>query len=109
MKTVNSRRKIPLLGVSLDAMSSFPEGFPRYADSPGLSALVNRHMRSQGLAETPSHTLYSLRHSFEDRMLEAGVDERIRRDVLGHALDRERYGKGASLKQLAEVLGPVAL
>ena len=39
---------------------------------------------------------------------EAGVDQRIRRDVLGHALNHERYKKGVLLKQLAEVLQAVA-
>ena len=53
--------------------------------------------------------MYSLRHSFEDRLLAADVDERNRRDLLGHALNRERYGKGASLEHMQEVVSKVAL
>jgi len=41
-------------------------------------------------------------------MLEAGIDDRIRRDLLGHGLTRERYGKGASLGQVQALLQPLA-
>ena len=66
-------------------------------------------MRENGLFETPDHVLYSLRHSFEDRMLAAGVDERIRRDIFGHRLDRERYGAGATLEHKRDILQAIAL
>lgn len=42
-------------------------------------------------------------------MLAAGVDERIRRDLMGHALNRERYGKGASLMNLQALIQDTAL
>ncbi len=95
MKTRNARRVIPLVGVSLDAFKACPKGFPKYrSSSASLSTTVNKFLRSNGLMETPDHSLYGLRHSFEDRLLAAGLDERIRRDLFGHALNRERYGKG---------------
>lgn len=109
LKSAYARRIIPLAGVSLEAFKECPKGFPRYADNPGLSGTVNKFLRDNGLMETPGHTLYSLRHSFEDRMLAAGVDDRIRRDLFGHRLTRERYGQGASLEHLAEVIQKVAL
>ncbi|GGB55718.1 hypothetical protein GCM10011503_00010 [Henriciella pelagia] len=56
----------------------------------------------------PDHSFYSLRHSFEDRMIAAGVDDRIRRDLFGHRLDRERYGKGASLEHVAGLVESLA-
>ncbi len=84
LKSANARRVVTLAGVSLEALRGFPSGFPRYQkNSAGLSATVNKFLRSNGLLETPDHSLYSLRHAFEDRMLRAGVDERIRRDVMG--------------------------
>ena len=90
IKNAPSRRDLPLVGVSLEAFRDFPAGFPRYQkDSADLSATVNKYLRANGLAETNRHTLYSLRHSFEDRLLRARVDERVRRDILGHALGRE--------------------
>jgi integrase len=99
---------IPLTGVSLDAFRQFPEGFPRYRNTANLSAVVNKFLRTNGLLETPRHSFYSLRHSFEDRMLAAGIDDRIRRDLFGHRLDRERYGKGASLEHMAELVAGIA-
>lgn len=104
IKNKNSKRIIPLAGVSLRALETHPQGFPRYRDKPTASATINKYLRERGLQETARHTLYGLRHAFEDRMLEAGIDERVRRDILGHALDRERYGEGGRLEfRLAQV------
>lgn len=110
LKTERSARKIPLVGVSLEAIREFPDGFPRYRKSSAtLSATVNKFLRENGKLETPEHTLYSIRHSFEDRMIEADVDERIRRDLFGHRLNRERYGQGASLEKVAATIERFAL
>ena len=110
LKSANARRVIPLLGVSLEALRAFPDGFLRYrGSSASLSATVNKFLRTNGLLETDQHSLYGLRHAFEDRLLAAGVDERIRRDLFGHSLNRERYGAGASLEHLQKVIQPVAL
>jgi integrase len=109
LKSGNAERRVPLLGVSLAALRNFPDGFPRYQDSSAsLSATVNKFLRGNCLVETPEHTLYGLRHGFEDRMLEAGIDERIRRDIMGHALGRERYGDGGRLAAIAGLLAPIA-
>lgn len=98
LKTGHSKRVLPLVGISLEAFRAAPRGFARYAsNSATLSATVNKYLREKGLLETDRHSLYSLRHSFEDRLLVAGVDERVRRDLLGHALNRERYGSGGDL------------
>ena len=59
--------------------------------------------------ETPSHSLYSVRHALEDRMLAANVDDRIRRDLFGHSLNRERYGHGATLEHLQAIIQTIAL
>lgn len=105
IKSRHARRTIPALGVSLSALKAFPHGFPRYGQSSAsLSATVNKFLRENGLLETSEHTLYSLRHSFEDRMLAAGIDERVRRDLFGHRLDRERYGEGATLEMKRRML-----
>ena len=109
LKSAYAKRVIPLAGVSLEAMKRCPKGFPRYADKPGLSATLNKFLRDNGLMESPQHVVYSLRHAFEDRMLAADVDDRIRRDLFGHRLTRERYGAGASLEHLASVIQQVAL
>lgn len=108
LKTKHSKRIIPLVGVSLEAFKAFPNGFPRYADNPSLSATVNKFLREHALLQSDDHSFYSLRHSFEDRMLAAGVDERIRRDLMGHALQRMRYGDGTAMKHLQEVVATIA-
>ena len=108
LKSHYARRTIPLTGVSLEAFKKYPEGFPRYRNRATLSAVVNKFLRANGLLETPRHSMYSLRHAFEDRMLAAGIDDRIRRDLFGHRLDRERYGKGASLEHVAELVARIA-
>ncbi|MFC3061382.1 hypothetical protein [Paenirhodobacter populi] len=84
LKNAHSRRKIPLVGVCLKAFREHPNGFPRYrANSATLSATVSKYLREKGLLEDmPEHTMYGLRHSFEDRMLAAGFDERIRATCL---------------------------
>ncbi|WP_246040514.1 hypothetical protein [Roseovarius arcticus] len=42
LKTKSSRRTIPLLGVSLEAMRTHPDGFARYRESSAsLGATVN--------------------------------------------------------------------
>lgn len=110
LKSKNARRVIPLVGVSLEAMRAHPDGFSRYCgSSAGLSATVNKYLRANGLLETPEHSMYGLRHSFEDRQLAAGVDERVRRDLMGHSLNRERYGKGAALDHLQAILQATCL
>ncbi|WP_378923884.1 DUF6538 domain-containing protein [Mesorhizobium kowhaii] len=110
LKNKVSERFIPLVGVSLEAFKQCAAGFPRYqASSAGLSATVNSFLRENGLLETAEHTLYSLRHTFEDRMLAAGIDERVRRDLFGHALGRERYGEGATLAHKRDLLQAIAL
>ena len=58
--------------------------------------------------ESDKHVMYSLRHSFEDRLLREGVDERVRRDLMGHSLNRERYGQGGGLAFKAEMLRRIA-
>ena len=109
LKTRHARRKIPLTGVSLEIFKEHRSGFPRYRGKSGLSATVNKYLRDNGLLESPMHSMYSLRHAFEDRMLAAGIDDRIRRDVFGHALNRERYGRGASLEQVFNLLNEIAI
>lgn len=108
LKTLHSRRTIPLTGVSLNAFQSLPSGFEHYKNAVP-SNTINKFLTENGLRETPAHSMYSFRHSFEDRMLSNGVDERIRRDLFGHKLNRERYGSGASLKQSFEILKGFAL
>jgi integrase len=109
LKSKNAKRTLPLTGISLEAIRECRNGFPRYRDKPGLSATINKFLRENALMESDDHVLYSLRHAFEDRLLASGVDERIRRDLMGHGLGRERYGNGASLEMAHALLQRIAL
>jgi integrase len=98
IKTDSSVRQIPLVGVSLAAFMKAPDGFPRYRDKEtNFSAIGMRHLRRAGLLPSEHHRIYSLRHAFETRMKEAGLDYELRCLLMGHALSRPDYGDGGSL------------
>jgi integrase len=109
LKTRRSERKIPLVGVSLEAFRAQSTGTPRYRDKPGLSATLNKFMRANNLMPSSEHTVYGLRHAFEDRLLVARVDERVRRDLMGHRLDREEYGIGGGLEVRFDAVKAISL
>jgi len=58
----------------------------------------SQFFRENKLFPTPSHKIYSFRHTFEDRLKEAGVDDELRRLLMGHAIDRPKYRSGGSLE-----------
>jgi integrase len=108
-KTNESRREIPLVGVALAAAKAQPEGFPRYRDkSAGLSGAINKFLAENSLRPTERHTLYSLRHSFEDRLIAVETPEKVVASMMGHAYSRPRYGKGPSLVQKQKWLEKIA-
>jgi integrase len=99
IKTTTSIRAVPLIGMALAAMEKFPKGFPRYKDKEAsMSGALNKFFRENKLFPTSDHKIYSFRHTFEDRLKEAGVDDELRRLLMGHAIDRPKYGSGGSLE-----------
>jgi len=99
IKAEASDRDIPLLGISLAAMQQHPNGFPRYFDKEtSLSAILMKALKSRNLLPTDNHKVYSLRHSFEKRMLEAGLEYDLRCTLMGHKNERPEYGDGGSLE-----------
>ncbi|KRB53792.1 integrase [Rhizobium sp. Root708] len=98
LKTTSSARNIPLVGVALAAFQKHPKGFPRYRNKGvALSACLLKHFKVNGLFPTKKHVIYSLRHSFEDRMKDAGIDTELRMILMGHSNSRPAYGVGGSL------------
>lgn len=98
LKTPDSERDIPLVGVALAAMKRHPNGYPRYRDkSASLSALVNKVLDQKGLLPTAKHSLYSLRHTFEDRLTAIETPEKVVSSLMGHKWIRPKYGVGPSL------------
>ncbi len=108
VKSKNADRRIPLVGCSLAAMKTHPDGFPKYQDNPALSKEVNDYLSSKGLRETPEHVMYSIRHSFEDRLRRAKIDDRVRAQLFGHPYHREKYGE-PGLDELTEAVLTIAI
>ena len=109
MKTAQSAREIPLVGVSLLAAQAHPLGFPRYKDkSAGLSATINKWLDENGLKPREGQTVYSLRHSFEDRLTAVEAPEKLIAALMGHKFHRPKYGAGPSLEQKREWLQRIA-
>ncbi|MFC6389906.1 integrase [Methylorubrum zatmanii] len=109
MKTDQSEREIPLVGVSLMAAQASPGGFPRYRDkAASLSANVNKLLHGRGLLPVKGQTLYSFRHTFEDRLTAVEAPDKVAAALMGHKYHRPRYGVGPSLKQKLEWLQRIA-
>lgn len=110
VKSAAAARAVPLVGVALDAARRNPDGFPRYRDKgASWSAAVNAFLRENALLESPDHVAYSLRHSFQDRLIAAEVPERVQAELMGHEIDRPRYGAGATLDHKRRWLLKVAV
>ena len=99
LKSKSASRDIPLLGVSLEAMKQRPTGFPRYRDKGSvLSQTLMKRFKANGLFQSADHRIYSIRHAFEKRMLEAEIDYGLRCILMGHHNTRPSYGDGGSLE-----------
>lgn len=102
-------RDIPLVGIALAAMKLRPSGIERYYDkNVTLSSAVNKYLRENKLLQSPKHSLYSFRHSFQDRLTESEAPDRLQADLMGHKYTREKYGKGPDLAQKRRWLERIA-
>ncbi len=113
IKNNASARHVPLVGVALAAARRHPNGFPRYRDKRGYSALVNGFMRDNDLMPTPKHTVGGTRHTWESRLKAAGVASDDRGEMMGHSVasarNRELYGDEMPLERKLELALAVAL
>ena len=57
-----------------------------------------KRFKANNLFESPDHRIYSIRHAFEKRMLEADIDYGLRCILMGHHNTRPSYGDGGSLQ-----------
>ena len=102
---------MPLVGVALMAVRAQPDGFPRYHNKEAsFSALVNKALDARNLRPAGAHQrLYSLRHSFSDRLANANCDSKIIDQMMGHVREGMKYGVGAELETKHEWLKRIAL
>ena len=90
-------------------MKNCPDGFPHYVDKGELvSANLMKAFRNRDLFPTPDHVIYSFRHAFEDRMLEAEIDYGLRCYLMGHKNNRPDYGMKGSLEYRRDQLLKIA-
>ena len=118
LKNVASKRQIPLLGYALEAMRRHPAGFPRYRGKGTYYAAVSKYLREQKLFPDPpegadrNYSIGGTRHTYEDRMLQAGIPNEERALLMGHSLKTLRgrpvYGGGAELRLRALLAEKVA-
>jgi hypothetical protein len=110
LKTPDSERVIPLVGASLYAFQQLPQGFVDYHGRPdSLSSAINKWFRDNDILPSSNHSLYSLRHCFQDRLISVEAPDRIQAELMGHKFHRPRYGAGASLEQKQKWLERIAL
>jgi integrase len=110
LKTKYRPRTIPLVGYALDAFRACPNGFTKYHDrTDSLSGLLGKYFRQHKLLPTDQHSIYSLRHSFQDRLLSVNTPDRIQADLMGHKFGRPRYGDGATLAHKLEWMQKICL
>ena len=109
LKTDDSAREIPLVGVALEALRRRPHGFPKYRDKATvLSATVNKYLTENGLRPTKDHTVYSLRHSFKDRLVAVEAPDSLIDSLMGHKTYKPKYGRGPSLELKLKFLSQIA-
>jgi integrase len=111
-----SERKLPLVGVSLEAAriaatSAERDGwlFPHIGKGNSASTVNRWLVRTIGEGAGRSH---AARRSMETRLVLAGVDQRIVDSILGHAPQAKMgsvYFQGYSLADLAKALEKIAI
>jgi integrase len=110
LKTADSQREIPLVGAALAAMKKRPLGFPRYRGrSSSLSSTLNKYLLENDLRPTEDHTVYSLRHSFKDRLIAIEAPDSLIDNLMGHKTFKPKYGNGPSLELKLKYLQRIAL
>jgi integrase len=109
LKTGDSEREVPLVGVALKALTLRPQGLPKYRDNAStLSATVNKFLFENGLRPTQDHSVYSLRHSFRDRLVAVETPDSLIDSLMGHKTYKPKYGKGPSLELKLKFLERIA-
>lgn len=112
LKTPHSDRKIPLLGVSLEAAQDIVAqgGWgKRLGKNMYATTVINKLFKDNQTFEGSKQSFYSLRHWFQDQLTRQGTVDRIQCQLMGHKFNRPVYGDGAPLEQLYETIAAFAL
>lgn len=112
LKTPHSERKIPLLGVSLEAAQALDAqgGWgKRLGKNMYATTVINKHFKDHKAFEGEKQSFYSLRHWFQDQLTRLGVVDRVQCQLMGHKFNRPTYGDGGSLEMLRDTIVQFAL
>ena len=110
LKTEHSERDIPLTGYALQALTALPNGFPRYRAEPdNISTATNKFLRDNKLLPSKKHSVYSFRHSFQDRLTAVDAPDRVQAELMGHKFERIEYGDGPTLKKKLEWMDKIQI
>lgn len=109
LKTGHRGRQIPLIGQSLIAFKKYPHGFPSHIGPTGpdnFSANVNKYLKAHGLCETDEHGIYSLRHTFKDRMRKHKLTPELQNYLMGNKDGSigAHYGSGYPLNDILDYM-----
>ena len=111
VKTANAKRKIPLVGVSLEAMRRHPHGFARYNDrAADACARINAWLRK--FQPEPEEgdvykTTYNFRHTFANRLYDVHASDKMRVALMGHEGTGPKYGE-VPLSAKVEIMDQIA-
>jgi len=108
LKTPSSNRKIPLVGASLYAFRNLTRGFIHYQNADTASSTINKYLRENDLKPSARHTLYSLRHTFKDRLRDIGAPEEVIDELMGHKKSGPKYGRGHLIEKKYQWLNEIA-
>lgn len=108
LKTPQSERQIPLVGAALYGAKMFPEGLLRYTNADSVSTLINKYFRHHDLNQREGQSLYSLRHTFKDRLRDVQAPEEVIDNLMGHRSRGPKYGRGHILETKYEWLQKIA-
>ncbi len=113
LKTPHSERKLPLLGVSLEAARQLVAkgGWSpnRLGKNMVATSAINKWLRENDVFPEAGQSLYSLRHHFQDQLTKLGVVDRVQCQLMGHKFERPKYGEGLELEELRVVVEQFAL
>ena len=110
LKTPQSERDLPLVGASLYAFNTLEGPFKRYQGKADLiSTTISKYFRENNILPSSQYSLYSLRHSFEDRLTAVEPPDKVQAALMGHKYSRPRYGDGPSLAQKKAWLDKIAI
>lgn len=106
LKTRNSEREIPLVGCALLAAQdgAFERFAPYRHKSRYLTDTVSKYFRENNYLPSNQHTLYSLRHSFSDRLVGVECPDHTKNELMGHVSSTPSYGQGPALSKRLEWL-----